>query len=80
MFRILPFGQFTACYVFTKLLRSLVKRWRSKGIRCIVYIDDGIYAARSQKQCVEGTKMIVDDLTFIPKSKLTNWAVAWFHP
>jgi hypothetical protein len=77
MFRVLPFGLSTACYVFTKLLRPLVKRWRSKGLRCIVYIDDGIYAADSQAECVEGTKTITDDLASagfilnIPKSKLT---------
>ena len=76
MFRVLPFGLSTACYVFTKLLRPLVRRWRSRGLRCIVYIDDGIYAAESQDQCVEGTKMIIDDLTSagfiinVSKSKL----------
>ena len=77
MFRILPFGLSTACYVFTKLLRPLVKRWRSKGLRCIVYIDDGICAYKSQEQCVEHTKIILDVLASagfilnIPKSRLT---------
>ena len=47
VFRVLPFGLSTACYVFTKLLRPLVKRWRSMGLRCVVYIDDGITAASS---------------------------------
>ena len=28
--------------VFTKLLRPLVKRWRSMGLNMMVYIDDGI--------------------------------------
>jgi len=42
VFRVLPFGLATACYVFTKLLRPLVKRWRAMGIRVILYIDDGI--------------------------------------
>ena len=28
-----------------------------------MYIDDGVYAAESRDQCVEGTKMIIDDLT-----------------
>ena len=76
MFRILPFDLSTACYVFTKLLHPLVRRWRSRGLRCIVYIDDGIYAAESRDQCVEGTKMIIDDLTSagfiinVSKSKL----------
>ena len=60
-----------------KLLQLLVKRWRSKGLRCIVYIDDGIFALKSQEQCVEDTKIIVDDLALagfilsVPKSKLT---------
>ena len=35
MFRVLPFGLASACYVFTKLLRPLVKRWRAKGIRAL---------------------------------------------
>ena len=77
MFCVLPFGLSTACYIFTKLLRPLVKRRRSKGLRYIVYIDDGICASKLQDKCVENTKSIVDDLTFagfilnIPKSKLT---------
>ena len=77
MFRVLPFGLSTACYVFTKPLRPLVKRWRSKGLRCIVYIDDRICASKLQEQCVEDTKIMVDDLALagfilnVPKSKLT---------
>ena len=35
MFRVLPFGLSTA-YVFTKLLRPLVKYWRSKGKRIVI--------------------------------------------
>ena len=36
------FGLCTACYLFNKLNRHLVKLWRSMGIRSIVYIHDGI--------------------------------------
>ena len=61
-FRVLPFGLSTACYVFTKLMRPLVKRWRSMGLRCIVYIDDGICASGSRQQCTADTQQIVDDL------------------
>ena len=61
MFRVLPFGLSTACYVFTKLLRPLVKRWRSKGLRCIVYID-GICASGSEQECISDTKLIISDL------------------
>ena len=56
------FGLSTACYVFTKVLRPLVKRWRFKGIRCLVYIDDGICAEESNKQCSAAMSSIVSDL------------------
>ena len=46
-FNVLPFGLCTACYVFTKLNRPLVKLWRSMGIRSFVYIDDGIGVFKS---------------------------------
>ena len=42
VFTVLPFGLSTACYIFTKLLRPIVKLVRSKGIRMVVYLDDGI--------------------------------------
>ena len=62
MFRVLPSGLFTACYVFAKVLCPLVKRWRSKGIRCLVYINDGICAAESKDQCSAAMISIVSDL------------------
>ena len=42
VFTVLPFGLASACYVFTKLLRPLVKHLRSQGIRMVLYLDDGI--------------------------------------
>ena len=62
MFRVLPFGLSTACYVFTKLLRPLVKYWRAKGRRVIVYIDDGIGAASTLQEAVEHSTAIQADL------------------
>ena len=41
MFTVLPFGLSSAPYIFTKLLRPLVKHWRSQGMRAVVYLDDG---------------------------------------
>ena len=61
-FTVLLFGLASACYVFTKLLRSLVKRWRSMGLRCIVYIDDGICAAKSETECTTVKDVILSDL------------------
>ena len=45
-FTVLPFGLAIACYLFTKMLRPLVKHWRSLGIKVVLYIDDGIVLER----------------------------------
>lgn len=46
-FLVLPFGLSSACYLFTKLLRHLVKKWRVRGIKCVMYIDEGIAGSPS---------------------------------
>ena len=61
-FKVLPFGLASACYVFTKLLQPLVKRWRSMELRCIVYIDDGFCASTSELECLEAKRTLLDDL------------------
>ena len=43
-FTVLPFGLSTACYAFTKLMRPLIKLWRGRGLRAVVYLDYGIMA------------------------------------
>ena len=61
-FCVLPFGLATACYVFTKLLRPLVKCWRSIGLHTIVYIDDGICASASKAEAETVKDIVVSDL------------------
>jgi hypothetical protein len=46
----LPLGLATACFVFTKILKQLVQRWRSMGTRLIPYIDDFIFFASSTQE------------------------------
>ena len=58
VFKVLPFGLATACYAFTKLLRPLVKYWRSQGLRVIIYLDDGIVAVQG-KGAAEAASMRV---------------------
>lgn len=41
-FTVLPFGLSSACYIFTKLLRPIIRHWRSQGIKAVIYLDDGI--------------------------------------
>ena len=59
VFRVLPFGLASACYVFTKLLRPLVKHWRSLGLHIILYIDDGICASASEAKSVEDRRIVL---------------------
>ena len=53
LFTVLPFGLSTACYIFTKLLRPLVKYWRGQGIRIVVYLDDGIGAVSGESNAIK---------------------------
>ena len=62
VFKVLPFGLATACFIFTKLLRPLVKRWRSLGMKVIMYIDDGICSAKSYNEAESHGFRIKDDL------------------
>ena len=34
---------FDGPYVFSKLMRPFVKQWRSKGLKEVMYLDNGIY-------------------------------------
>ena len=62
VFWVLPFGLASACYVFTKLLRPLVKRWWAMGLHIILYINDGICGATSKEKCSEDKKTIMSNL------------------
>lgn len=41
-FKVLPFGLTSVPYVFTKVVRQLVKYWRGRGDLILMYLDDGI--------------------------------------
>lgn len=62
VFNVLPFGISTAGYIFTKLLRAVVKSWRGKGHKVIVFLDDGIGGAQGKERAVEMSAFIRQDL------------------
>ena len=41
IFKCLSFIQATAGHIFSKVLRSLVKYWRTRLVKMIIYSDDG---------------------------------------
>ncbi len=59
---VLPFGLSSECYVFTKLLRPLVRYWRSHGIKAVLYIDDGIVGVPSLERAREWSETVRGDL------------------
>jgi len=61
-YKVLPFGLASACYAFTKVMRPLVKRWRNLGIRCAIYLDDGIFGDSDFKNCSNISENIQKDL------------------
>ena len=40
-FSVLPFGLSSASYLFTKLLKPLVKKWRTEYKSIVEFLDDG---------------------------------------
>ena len=62
VFTQLPFGLAPACYVFTKVMRQLVKSWRERGIRLIPYIDDFFFACKDSVEFARVQAAVLADL------------------
>ena len=52
----------TACYIFTKVMKPLVKFWWGNGIKIVVYLDDGIGAARGSRGTAKVSLFVKDTL------------------
>ena len=48
VFTCLPFGLNNSARALTKLLRFPLQRWRERGVRAFIHLDDGIGAAAGQ--------------------------------
>ena len=76
VFTVLPFGLATACYVFTKVLRPLVKYWRGKGVKNVLYLDDGIGARKGHKGSTEASTNVRNTLInsgFVEHPEKCKW-------
>ena len=76
VFSVLPFGLCTAPYLFTKLMRPLIKLWRGKGLKAIIYLDDGIVSVKGEHQAREASAQARDDLEkadFIFNAEKSSW-------
>ena len=57
-----PFGMHCIPFLWTKLMQVFVKRWRSKGILCFVYLDDILILGKTAELCRKGIDMVLKDL------------------
>ena len=76
VFTVLPFGLSTACYMFTKLLRPLVCYWRAKGLRILVYLDDGLCAVAGRQEILRASQLVSTTLTkagFVAHPTKSRW-------
>ena len=76
MFTVLPFGLSTAPYIFTKLLKPIVKKWRREGKSVVLYLDDGLCSANSYNSAKLYSMQVRADLLrfgFLPNEEKSQW-------
>ena len=77
VFAVLPFGLRSSGYIFTKVVRSLVKHWRKDGIKIVVNLDDGFGLAESEDTCISHSEKVKSDLIasgIVPNKDKCHWA------
>ena len=76
-FTVLPFGLSTGPYIFTKVMRPLVKYWRSQAYRIVVYLDDGLGVCPTFACCLLEALAVKSDLSragFVPNMLKSVWS------
>ena len=75
-FTVLPFGLSSACNIFTKVMRPLVKHWRASGIKVVLYLDDGITTSKFSSNLASQANQMKSDLNragFIINDEKSSW-------
>ena len=66
------FGLRSACYLFSKLTRPLIAKWRGEGKLILMYLDDGFGCAQNFSRALQFGCEIKSDLLksgFVPKAE-----------
>ena len=75
-FVVLPFGLTTGAYIFTKVMRPLVKHWRSQAFRIVVYLGDGLGVCGTKQNCLQHSLLVHSDSIrsgFVPNKDICMW-------
>ena len=62
--------------LFTKLMRALVKYWRSRGLYCIVYLDNGFIMDSTLEKTERASHLVYGDLVasgFVINQEKSIW-------
>ena len=62
VFTDLPFGLSSAPYIFTELLKPLVRHWRIQGTCIAVFSDDGWAIVQDKESCLITAQSVTRDL------------------
>ena len=68
-----------APYLFTRLLKPLVKKWRTEGKSIVVFLEDGLGAAADYTKARISSLSVHADLLkswFVPNEKKSLWEPA----
>ena len=83
-FKVLPFGLSSAGFIFTKVLRVLIRHWRAQMIRVVTFFDDGLGTAQSIQEGLLHSNIVHTDLIlagFVPNKSKSIWypsaVLAW---
>ena len=77
-YKALPFGLNMSPYLFTKLLRPVVRTLRERGIRIVIYLDDIILFCESKELCTRHTKIVLQVLQSLGFT--INWKKSVLEP
>ena len=75
-FLVLPFGLSSACYVFSKICRPLVGKWRGEGKLVTMFLDDGFGCAQDFDKAENLSQEIKNDFLmsgFVPNATKSVW-------
>ena len=76
VFTVLVFGLSTAPFLFTKLIRVMIKHWRSLAIRIFPFIDDILGGGRSFNDAVAISNFVKSQLEesgFVINTEKSHW-------
>ena len=76
VFTVLPFGLSTAPFVFTKVVRPLIKYWRLHAIRIACFLDDGLGIKFGYSKSETSSKFVLKTLInagFVTNKEKSVW-------